>query len=304
MWFINFIAQIYDNFFISPNILLIIIWVFIYIMKFIILLEELLQELQGVSFDARSWTPVILKYLKSFKNSPKITIDGLKYPEEHKIFPIDQMNIFIDKKYGNGGGYDEQISGYESDGKYHAYFIFGPEADISTVTHELRHAYEDYMRISKGKQPMKQNKEAVNLFGGDFAKFFQEEGTYPEEGHYGSFNGLLIGLYYTSKIERSAYSETVYDNQKYRRSLIDYINNLMKLNDYSYIRTHYSVEMVETWWNALKENYRIPILDKFKDAESFIRWSTDEIQYKGQKTLKKLRNVKYFTQQSKKEGNK
>jgi len=54
----------------------------------------------------------------------------------------------------------------------------------------------------------------------------------------------------------------------------------------------------------LKKNYRVPIFDKFNNYESFIKWATDEIKYKGEKSLKKLRKVEFYREQNKKKGNK
>lgn len=260
-----------------------------------------IKELFGISFDARVWTPVIKSrlrlgntYIKNGKEVPDLTIIGRDYPKEYKSFPIDQIKAIIEPQYGNGGGYDEQNSGYDQNGKYVVHMVFGPGADDSTINHELRHAYEDFMRISKGAPPFKQSKEGSLLFSGDFEKLMMLP-----DSEYEPYNSLFKGLYYTSKIERSAYSDTVYDNDIPVIKMIDYIikkNNLqdiLKINKY----------ILDNNWNKFKSNIKIPVLDKFNDYMSFLKWATDEIEYKGNLSLKKLRKVQFHRDQNKKGSN-
>jgi hypothetical protein len=261
-------------------------------MKLSPLAEEILNELYGVSFDARVWAPVILQRVGSEKKFKNITIKGSDYPKEFRVFPVDQINITINPNYPTAA-YDENKSGYDNNGEYHIYFVFGiGHIQPSAIHHELRHAYEDFMRMSKGKPGLSQSKEGKSLFGGDFENFVLSGDTY------GPFNILMWGLYYTSKIERSSFSETVYDGG----NVIHIIEGLIKKNTVSNIQTKYKPEDMEIWWNKLKQEYRIPIFDKFKDYLSFIKWASDEIKYKGEKSLKKLRNVQYRREENKKEG--
>ena len=261
-------------------------------MKIIPIFETILNELQGVSFEARVWAPIMLSHVKIGRNSKNITINGSDYPKEFKSFPLDQINITIRPDYPTAS-YDENKSGYDNNGKYHAYFVFGPNhVQLPAIHHELRHAYEDFMRMSQGKPGLSKSKEGINLFSGDFEVFILSGDTY------GPFNGIMQGLYYTSKIEKSGYSETAYDFS----AIITYISDTIKKNSLSYIQTKYRPEDMEKWWNALKQKYRIPIFDKYKDYYSFIKWASDEIRYKGEKTLKKLRNISYFSRENKKKG--
>jgi hypothetical protein len=271
-------------------------------MKLSTLIEQSeLSELQGISFEARIWNKIIRNHIKIGKNSPVIRINGREYPKEYKVFPVDEFNIVVSSQYGSGAAYDENKSGYDNDKKYVVYLLMGPFANDSSINHELKHAYEDFMRQSKGATRLSNTKEGKMLFSGDFEKIVLDR----PERQYGPFFALLMGLYYTSKIERAAYAETVYDIpadtpeiQYHNSTIIDYIVSVLRINDYSYIKTNFDdPEELNNMWNELKKKYKIPIFEKFNDPESFIKWATDEIKYKGEKTLKKLRNVKYLKKQ-------
>ena len=54
-------------------------------MKIIPIFETILNELQGVSFEARVWAPIMLSHVKIGRNSKNITINGSDYPKEFKI---------------------------------------------------------------------------------------------------------------------------------------------------------------------------------------------------------------------------
>lgn len=269
--------------------------------KKITLYEQVeLNELQGVSSDARIWNGIIRNHIKLGKNSPTITIDGHSYPKEYKVFPVDQFNISVKPEFNDGAAYDENKSGYDENKKYHVYLVMGPYANDSSINHELRHSYEDFMRMSKGNPGLSKSKEGILLFSGDFERFM----TSPSSREYLTpISTLLEGLYYTSKIERSAFSDSVYDAPSTTR-IIEKITILMKYCNASDILNKIPPETLEKKWKQYKESFHIPISDKFNNYEDFIRWGCDEIQYKGNKTLKKLRNVQYHSQQIKKEESK
>lgn len=266
-----------------------------------------ITELYGISLQARAWNSVIKSqiklgrsYLSNNMDVPEFIIHGKEYPKEYKSFPIDEISIRINKDWLASGGYDEQLSGYDNNKNYRVNFVFGPYADDDTINHELRHAFEDYMKISKGQPALKNSKESLNLFGNDFEKFILSNPSIVN--YFSPFYFLLLGLYYTSKIERSAYAETIYDSPT--SYLTDKIRGLMKYSDVDRIKSQNKPNALLEKWIKLKENYKIGVLEKFNDYESFIRWASNEIQYKGNKTLKKLNKVKYNSQQNKKEGGK
>jgi len=266
-----------------------------------------IKELFGISFDARVWNSAITShlrlartYIKNKKDPPDLIVKGREYPKEYESFPVDELKVIVNKDWGALGGYDEQTSGYDENRNYHVNLILGPDAGDGTINHELRHAYEDYMKISKDKPGAKHSKEGINFFSGDFGRFM----TGTTINYYAPFSILLIALYNTSKLERSAYAETVYDDSGLANRKMTEIRELISYCNADKLKTQNKPETLLEKWNKFKENYRIPIIDKYKNYEDFIDWSCDEIRYKGQKTLKKLGKVKYFSQQNKKEGGK
>lgn len=272
-------------------------------MKLITIFEEIeLDELQGVSFDARAWTPVLRSTIKISKNSFNPVIKGREYPKEYKSFPIDYLHFQVDPRYENGAMYDENKSGYDKNDQYHVYFVFGDQANQSSLNHELKHAFEDFKRMSKGRTPLRQTKEVINYFSGDFDKLMLSPRSME---HFEPFAFLITGLYYTSKIERSAYSETVYDEPVFA-GVIKTIKGILREANSSYILFQHSrpSDFLEKKWAEFKENYHIPITDRFTNYEDFIKWSCNTIQYQGIKTIKKLQKVQYYGKESKKEGGK
>lgn len=269
------------------------------IFKEILLEQSELKELFGVSFDARAWMPIIKSQLKLAKQYykknlpiPDMTINGRDYMAQYNVFPIDVIHMYINPRYGNGAGYDEQKSGYEKDKQYHVYLHFGPEAGDSAINHELRYAYEDFMRLSRGSVPMRSTKEGALLFGGDFEKFFMNGRRYEP------YHTLIMGLYLTSKIERSGFSESVYDNDL---PATDLIKTVMSHAEPEYLRTFHP-DKLKSNWDEIKKNFKVPVFDKFNDYQSFMNWASDEIRYKGEKSLKKLQKVQYHREQNKKKG--
>jgi len=267
-------------------------------MKLITIFEQIeLDELQGISFDARVWSQPIRDAIKISKNTPNPVINGKDYPKEYKTFPIDFIHFKIDENYRNGAEYKEHESGYDNNKQYHVYFIFGDIANDSAINHELKHAFEDFMRMSKGHQGLKSTKEGINLFSGDFPKFMLSQKDFQP------ISTLVHGLYMTSKIERSAFSDTVYDEPKFA-GIIKYIRDLIEKCNAPRIMYYKEPGTLEKIWKEYKESFHIPITDKFNNYIDFIKWACDEINYKGNITLKKLQKVKYLGQMSQKKRGK
>ncbi len=268
-----------------------------YNMKLFEILENILfeqselKELMGISTEARAWMPVILNLTEKYKNSyipsPKITIIGNEYPSEFRKFPVDKFYINVDSRLGNGAMYDEKRSGYDDSGEYIVYITLGSKSNFSTINHELKHAYQDFMRMSKGKPKMSKSKEASLLFGGDFEKFVLNP-----KYRYNLFYNLIIGLYYTSSFERTAYTDTVFDSDA---EIIKHIQSIIKMSDKSYIYSFYSPKRITNDWDQIKnDKINIPVFNKFDNPDDFIDWACKEIQRKGQKTLKKLWKAEFY----------
>lgn len=250
----------------------------------IFLYEEIINELQGVSHEVRQWASHILDRIKDVKEDGDIVIYGDEDEELYHVFPVDHFVITIKKNLRAGGMYDESSSGYK-DGKYNVYITVAPNPDLYVLNHELRHAYEDYKRLSKGSTPLSKTKEVANLFGGNFEQLMTGE----LRGNYGIFPSVIRALYYTSKVEESAYGETIYDK------VDDVFRNLRDILRIDYKKEgNYNPARVSVWWNEFKKDVNIPILNKFNDYQNFLDWADKTIKERGNKAMKKFLKIKYL----------
>jgi len=253
-------------------------------MKLEFIYTQIITELQGISPQARAWSYILKNIIDKVKTS-HITIDGTNYPEVYQHFPVDIFYIDHNEKYHNGGAYDEHKSGYDKNGKYCVYLQIGTKEITPTLNHELRHAFEDYKRISNNATRLSKTKEATQFYNKDFEKIVTGEiGIYVEP-----FHSILTALYLTSKLEESAYSETAYDIGD---RIIPAIKDILQRN---YLKNMDDDFIVERRWRQLKERVNIPILNKFDDYLSFIQWADKVIQRRAIKIYKKLIKVKYLS---------
>ena len=254
-------------------------------MKLEKLFEELLKEVQGVSSEVRLWSPILAHLVRKAKQNV-FTVNGRDFNVAYDKFPVDQFHITLTSAMT---AYDENKSGYDDNGDYVVYFYISTMADTQTVKsnldHELRHAFEDYKRRSSGSHGLSQTREGIDFFSGDFEKLMMSNDT----KQYFPFNYILIGLYVTSKLEESAYSETVRNNQL---QIFDTLKQQLNARYPDMLQLY--PKLVEQNWVKLKENINIPIFNKFSDAKSFIMWADNYIRNRGEKVLKKLMKIKYL----------
>jgi hypothetical protein len=247
--------------------------------------NQIILEISHISHAARAWADFIYKEVKTIKD-PELVIFGEEQPELYKNFPVDYFIITIDRNFTMGGYYDEGQSGLKN-GKYCVYITVTPELSVSVLNHELRHAYEDYKRISKGKTALSKTKEVHNLFSGDFTDLLMGK----IKGKFKYFIEVIWALYYTSKVEESAYGETVHDGSN---KVIFGLEDILKKDYKVYWKKIYSDITIENSWDNLKTKVKIPILDKFNDYQSFLNWADKIIHRRGEIALKKFRKIKYL----------
>lgn len=247
----------------------------------------LLVELSHVSDVVRQWSNHIFNRIKnSDRKSDSIVIKGEEDSELYDVFSVDFFIITLDRKTPNIGYYDENSSGYKN-GKYYVYITLdGNLTGKYIINHELRHAYEDYKRKSKNRPGLDKTKESNLLFSGDFTNLMLGD----VDRRFMYFKNVIKGLYFTSKIEESAYSETVYDLGSV---LIDRIRNEVKYDYINSWKKIYSPDVFENNWVVFKKTYNIPILNKFNDYQSFLNWGDKTIKNRGRKVLNKLLKIHY-----------
>lgn len=243
-----------------------------------------LTEVQGISYNARAWSYVIKREItKNNRRGGDIKITCKEHPEAYKLFPVDEIRIELTNDVV-GASYNETDSGYYFGSDYILFFKFSKYGTpIDVINHELKHAYEDYMRKSKKLKPLSNTKEGQYMTGG-----FYELMTDKSPLIFYSFKPIFNGLYYTSKIERSAYAEQATTQRT------DIIETLNKIMDTNYLRYYTYMDQPEKLWVRFKEYMKSPMLEKFKTCKDFFIWADKVIKRNGEKTLKKLRKIKYY----------
>lgn len=259
--------------------------------------QNIINELQGISPQGRAWAHILLGVLKEmYGNGEKTTLRivlGKRYPEPYKNFPVD---LFYLEKAPGYGYYNETKSGYDKDGRYRVYMSISNNKDdsniVTTLNHELRHAFEDYCKKSKGKPGISDSKEFKQFYAGDFEKMMKGE----IKGDFTPFIYMFNALYLTSKIEASAMAENIYDNKH-----LGILKELKSIKGRNYLKG-LDDKKVQKNWNDLKSKVKIPILDKFNDYMMFVKWADKTIQIRADKVYKKLIKVRYLSDMQQKGG--
>lgn len=248
--------------------------------------ESLLRESAGVSFVVREWSQVLFdKIMEAYRNGEdRVILDGYEYPNIYERFPVD---YFVVDFYDEFTGYDVKKSGYDKDGYYVVLLYIQPRLLSSTnnytldtaLNHELKHAYQDYMRISKGSTNIDNTKESKEFYTDDFI------GLLNSHNMNGPIKTILKFYYYLSNLERDAYLENVYDkNPEYERHVREVLNT-----DFN----NFNTEMLQHNWNYVSK-LNIPLVNRFKTPEEFVSYSEKRLKSEAEKIIKKINKLKYI----------
>ena len=230
-----------------------------------------------------------LNQIKSYHNNPinELVINGHDYPELYNKFSVDKW-VF---KNANRIEYDHWNSGYDKEtGEYVVYFnvpIRGLSIDM--FIHEIKHAYDDWNRMSNKGKPIRDSKEVKNIYTKDFEKLLLNDIT--------KFNqlGFIIRLYYLgSKLETPAYLENEFDSPK----LATYRNvalRLIKFNLNQYFNNkNEPAKGLEDEFVDLLINYDIPLFRKFKNVKDFLVYTKKYFNRRGRDILKRIDKSQYI----------
>ena len=248
--------------------------------------KKSITESAGISFESRVWTDIIYDEIMSKpEEKTRIIIDGYNYPEAFDKFPIDYVVIDY---YDRITGYGQDYSGYDNDGNYIVHLYIQPKlvrgqggySLKSTLNHEMRHAWEDYNRRSKGLPSIDDTKEAKELYNKDFIHLMSDNKVV------GPIKDVLKYFYYLSKLETGPYMENVYDQNPTYESLVREIAT----KDFENFKERFDLELN---WHLINTNYNIPFTKKFKSATDFIDYSAKELRKRAHKVIKKINKVKY-----------
>lgn len=245
-----------------------------------------ITEVAGISFEARKWGEIIYNEIMDNPNEKKrLIIDGYGHPEAFDGFPIDYVIIDF---YDRLTGYGQEHSGYDKDGNYIVLLYIQPKLvqgqggyDLrSVLNHEMKHAWDDYNRLSKGLPSIDNNKESKELYNKDFILMLSDQNVR------GPIKELLKYYYYLSKLETTAYLENVYDeNPVYERVVREIAGK-----DFEPFKERFDLDVN---WHLMNTAYDIPFLKKFKSPKEFIDYSSEELRSRAIKTIKKINKMKY-----------
>jgi hypothetical protein len=246
-----------------------------------------INESAGISFEARKWADIIYDEITSnSEEENRLIIDGYDYPEAFNGFPIDYVVIDF---YDRLTGYGQEHSGYDKDGNYVVLLYVQPQlvrgqggySLKSALNHEMKHAWEDYNRLSKGLPSIEQTKESQELYNRDFILMLSDQNIR------GPIKEILKYYYYLSNLEKSAYLENVYDQNPAYENMVREIAS----KDFESFKGRYDLDIN---WHLMNTAYNIPFLKKFKSPIDFIDYSAQELRSRALKMIKKMNKMKYI----------
>lgn len=245
-----------------------------------------INEVAGISFEARKWAEIIYnEIISNPEEKNRLIIDGYDYPEAFDGFPIDYVVIDY---YDRLTGYGQEHSGYDKDGNYVVLLYIQPSlvrgqggySLQSALNHEMKHAWEDYNRLSKGLPSVEQTKESQEMYNRDYILMLSDQNIR------GPIKEILKYYYYLSNLEKSAYLENVYDqNPAYERV----VREIAGMN-FEPFKERFDLDVN---WHLMNTAYDIPFLKKFKSPIDFIDYSAEELRSKALKMIKKINKMKY-----------
>ncbi len=251
------------------------------------LIKKILKESAGISFPVRKWSEILYGQIMSNpQEKTRLIVDGYDYPEAFNDFQVD---YFVIDYHPSITGYGHDYSGYDKDGNYVVVLYIQPRVVKNgskfnlktTINHELKHAYQDYKRITGGYPSIDTTKESKELYTGDFISLLNDNSIK------GVIKKILKDYYYLSDLETTAYLENVYDDNP------EYEKIVRRILSTNYNRFKSSPNIDEDWY-MVKTVYNIPFLQKFNNAKEFIEKSDILLKKKAEKVIKKINKMKYI----------
>jgi len=238
---------------------------------------------------------VVYKDKETYNTTPRLTLPTIdKIEIEGKDFPEAYENFKVDKWIINNSSrieYDHWKSGYNKEGEYVVYLNM-PIHSVSgsALVHEIKHAFDDWNRMSRGAKPIRDSWEIKNIYTPDFEKLVL--------GGSHSFGNALSGIvknyYMGSKLETPAYLENEYDYPKvknYRKvakKMMDF-----KASDYLGREDNF-IKYLQRNWSDLITKYDIPFFRKFKNVVDFLNYTEKHFNKRGKNILRKIDKMLYL----------
>ena len=233
----------------------------------------------GRSYGGYSYTPQ--------PKIDKIEINGKDFPDAYEDFKVDKWVIT------NSGRieYDHWKSGYDKDGNYVVYLNM-PMSSIggSALVHEIKHAYDDWNRMSKGAPPIRAGWEIKNIYTPDFEKLVLGGGYKLSP----MLNPIIRYYYLGSKLESPAYLENEYDNSGLGGDYRGTAKKMMNFKASSFLnKKGEPAKGLQESWTKLITEYDIPFFRKFKNVVDFLKYTEKHFNKRGRNIMKRIDKMRY-----------
>lgn len=213
----------------------------------------------------------------------QVIIYGENYPELYKNFPVDIWVL----DNSNVVEYDHYESGYEK-GEYVVYLSMPLKyISLTHLNHEVKHAFDDWNRISSGGKAIKDTWEIKNIYTKDFEKLILGDSK-----KFHNLGKIIDYLYKASKLETPAYLETELDTPSF--NYLDIGRNLKKFNLGHLIDKNgqpFSPNLQKEF-DKLKK-YDVPLFKKFEKVGDFLNWSKKYLNKRGDDIFRRSAKMRY-----------
>lgn len=233
----------------------------------------------GRSYGGYSYTPQ--------PKIDKIEINGKDFPDAYEDFKVDKWVIT------NSGRieYDHWKSGYDKDGNYVVYLNM-PMSSVggSALVHEIKHAYDDWNRMSKGAPPIRAGWEIKNIYTPDFEKLVLGGGYKLSP----MLNPIIRYYYLGSKLETPAYLENEYDNASMMGSYRETAKKMMNFKASNFLnKKGQPAKGLQESWTKLITEYDIPFFRKFKNVVDFLKYTEKHFNKRGRNIMRRIDKMRY-----------
>lgn len=220
-------------------------------------------------------------------NINKIEINGKDFPEAYEDFKVDKWVITSSNRIE----YDHWKSGYDESGEYVVYLNM-PMYSVggSALVHEVKHAYDDWNRMSKGAPPIRAGWEIQNIYTPDFEKLVLggSMGISP------MLHPIIRYYYLGSKLESPAYLENEYDSASVMGSYRDTAKKMMNFKASNFFdKKGNPAKGLQESWTDLITKYNIPFFRKFKNVVDFLNYTEKHFNKRGREIMKRIDKMRY-----------
>lgn len=253
------------------------------------IIRKILKESSGISKPVRDWSKKMYEILlQTPKTERRVIIAGEDYPELFENFSFDYAVIDFND-FSNG--YLTKTSGYDKDGYYVVHIMilnsFKQHSYLRTIlNHELKHAYQDWQRQSKGYPGIEKTKENINIYTEDFMNILKDR---INTNYF--FKKIFKNYYLLTNLESDAFLENVYDNDKLNpyKEMVTRIKNDDIIKDLNYM----DIETLEEDWQKLL-TLDLPFIKKYKNYQDFIEKSVKFFKKKSTEILRRINKMEYI----------